>query len=164
MKNYIPHIISVLIYSAIIFCVGRYSVEPKEVKVPVVEWSIPDTVYVPVPSPAEIIKVPVPVDVDTAAILQQFYTQNVYTRPIIDTPKLTVHLTDTVYNNVLLGSTASYRMAKPIKHDLSVGFLGSSGSFSFVGTYSYDRIGVTLGYDFLNKSPIFGTKYYLFKW
>ena len=88
-----------------------------------------------------------------------------YSRPGMDTKLLQVNLVDTVYNNVLIGSTATYTMRIPQhKHDLSVGILAGFNTFSLMGTYRYDRLGMSAGYDFINKSLVMGVQYRLFRW
>jgi hypothetical protein len=72
-----------------------------------------DTIRLSAPAVIKEIEVPVPVDVDTAAILQQYFTKKVYNDPIIKTEYVEVHLTDTVYMNGLLGRTVSYSFRFP---------------------------------------------------
>ena len=154
------------IYTLAVLCIGRCSAGDVKAKITLGEAKVlKDTIYIPQPVPAEAKRIEVPAEVDTAAILQQFYTQNVYRRPVIDTKLLQVNLVDTVYNNVLIGSTATYTMRIPQhKHDLSVGVLAGFNTFSLMGTYRYDRLGMSAGYDFINKSLVMGVQYRLFRW
>ena len=167
MNRYIPAFITLIVYSIILLFIGRCTAPTPKTKQlqPIIEFTLPEVVKVPVPIPAEVIEIPVPVDVDTAAILQRYFSNNIYNRPIINTPNLTVSLVDTVYNNKLLGSTAVYKMVIPeYKHDISVGFLAGYNSFSVLGTYRYNRVSMSAGYDLMNKSLVFGVNYRLFKW
>ena len=153
-------------YTIIVICIVRCSVPDSKIQLPpVVSLSIADTVYIPQPQPVEIIHIQVPANIDTAAILQQYYTQNIYSRPIIDTELLKVNLTDTVYNNILLSSTATYTMRIPqYRHDISIGALAGFNTLSLLATYRYDRLGMSAGYDFINKGIVFGVNYRLFRW
>ena len=127
MKRYLSAFITLIAYSIILIIIGRCSVATQKVKQlqPTIEFTLSETIPATVPVPAEVIEVPVPVDVDTAAILQKYYSNNIYNRPIINTPNLTVSLVDTVYNNKLYGSSVSYNLTIPeYKHDISIGLMG----------------------------------------
>ena len=152
-------------YTLVLLCIGRCTVgKEKDSPTSAPEVSA-DTIYIDRWLPSEVIKVPVPADVDTAAIVQQYYTQNVYNRPVIDNKLLQVNIIDTVYNNVLLGSTATYTMRIPqYRHGVSVGVVAGYNTLSVMGTYRYDRLGVSAGYDFINRGLVFGLQYRLFRW
>ena len=166
MKRYLPAFIILLAYSIALLLIGRCSVPKQSHKQPIIEFSFPETISVPVPAePAEIIEVMIPVDVDTAAILENHYKKNIYQRPVIDIPNLRVSLTDTIFNNILIGSSATYQDSIPqYKHDISVGFLGGYNTFSMLATYRYERFGISAGYDLINKSVVVGANYRLFRW
>lgn len=145
------------------WCVGRLGT--KGVKASADTIYVTDSFYIDAPVIIDSIMVPVPIDVDTAAILQAYYTKNMYNREIISTPQLTVNLIDTVYNNRLLGSMVNYKIVIPqYKHDISIGFLAGYNALPLLITYRYDRWGMSAGYDLLNRSLIFGANYRLFRW
>ena len=168
MKRYLSAFVTLMAYSILLFFAGRCTA-PEKQKVnqlqPVIEFTLPETVQVPVPLPAEIIEVPVPVEVDTAAIIRMYYSSNIYKRPVIDVPNLKVSVIDTVCNNRLIGSSATYSYRIPeYKHDISLGFLAGFNSFSLLATYRYNRFGMSAGYDLMNKSLVFGANSRLFRW
>ena len=104
-------------------------------------------------------------DVDTAAILQQYFTKKVYNDPIIKTEYIEVHLTDTVYMNGLLGRTVSYSFRFPeYKHSFSAGVMGGYRSLKLMAAYRHKRIEFIGDYDLIDKSCNVGAKYYLFRW
>lgn len=124
-----------------------------------------DTIRLSAPEVIREIEVPVPVDVDTAAILQQYFTKKVYDDPIIKTEYIEVHLTDTVYMNGLLGRTVSYSFRFPeYKHSFSAGMMGGYRSLKLMAAYRYKRIEFIGDYDLIDKSCNVGAKYYLFRW
>lgn len=124
-----------------------------------------DTVRLPAPEVIREIPVPVPVDVDTAAILQKYFTKKVYNDTIILTKFIEVHLTDTVYMNGLLGRTASYAFSFPeYNRSFSAGIMGGSRSLRLMAAYRHKRFEFLGDYNLIDKSYSVGAKYYLFRW
>lgn len=125
---------------------------------------IHDTVYLPGPVVTKEIPVPVPAKVDTAAILAKYFTKRVYD-DTLQTKFVTMHLTDTVYQNTLLGRTASYTFTLPQRHhSLTAGLLAGANTFALMGGYRYKRWLFSGGYDFANKAPMLSASYTLFTW
>lgn len=126
--------------------------------------TIHDTVYLPGPVVTKEIPVPVPSKVDTAAILAQYFTKRVFD-DTLRTQFVTMHLTDTVYQNTLLGRTASYSFTLPQRHhSLTAGVIAGPHTFALMGGYRHKRWHYSGGYDFTNKAPILSVSYTLKTW
>ena len=126
--------------------------------------TIHDTVYLPGPVITKEIPVPVPAKVDTAAILAQYFTKRIYD-DTLQTQFVTMHLTDTVYQNTLLGRTASYSFTLPQRHhSLTARVIAGPHTFALMGGYRHKRWHYSGGYDFTNKAPILSVSYTLKTW
>lgn len=126
--------------------------------------TIHDTVYLPSPVVTKEIPVPVPAKVDTAAILAQYFTKRVFD-DTLRTQFVTMHLTDTVYQNTLLGRTASYSFTLPQRHhSLTAGVMAGANTFALMGGYRHKRWTFSGGYDFVNRTPMVGVSYTLVRW
>lgn len=141
--------------------IGRCSVKPAKADT----IRLRDTLKLPSPPVIKEIPVPVPVSVDTAAILASYYTQRIYSDKVINTPYLKVSIVDTVFQNRLLGRTASYQFSFPQRnHAVTLGLASGYRHISLMGGYRYKRWEIQGGYDFYNKAPMVGVKYDLLRW
>lgn len=157
MKNQFA-ILFFLLLLMVLQCRQRQNSLPQEPE------TIHDTVYLPGPVVTKEIPVPVPAKVDTAAILAQYFTKRVYD-DTLQTKFVTMHLTDTVYQNTLLGRTASYTFTLPQRnHSLTVGVIAGANTFALMGGYRYKRWLFSGGYDFANKASVFGASYTFSAW
>lgn len=157
MKNQFA-ILFFLLLLMVLQCRQRQNSLPQEPE------TIHDTVYLPGPVVTKEIPVPVPAKVDTAAILAQYFTKRVYD-DTLQTKFVTMHLTDTVYQNTLLGRTASYTFTLPQRHhSLTAGVIAGANTFALMGGYRYKRWLFSGGYDFANKASVFGVSYTFSAW
>lgn len=157
MKNQFA-ILFFLLLLMVLQCRQRQNSLPQEPE------TIHDTVYLPGPVVTKEIPVPVPAKVDTAAILAQYFTKRVYD-DTLQTKFVTMHLTDTVYQNTLLGRTASYTFTLPQRnHSLTAGVIAGANTFALMGGYRYKRWLFSGGYDFANKESVFGASYTFSAW
>lgn len=141
--------------------IGRRSMKPAKADT----IRLRDTIKLPSPAVIKEISVPVPVQVDTAAILASYYTQRIYSDNVINTPYVKVSIVDTVFQNRLLGRTASYQFSFPQRnHAVTLGLTSGYRHISLMGGYRYKRWEIQGGYDFYNKAPMLGVKYDLLKW
>lgn len=164
MKNTL--ILMWLLLIAIFLLLGSYQIGRNSVK-PVKADTIRlrDTVEQPSPPVIKEIPVPVPVSVDTAAILASYYTQRIYSDNVINTPYIKVSIVDTVFQNRLLGRTASYQFSFPQRnHAVTLGLTSGYRHISLMGGYRYKRWEMQGGYDFYNKAPMVCVKYDLLRW
>lgn len=123
-----------------------------------------DTVYVDRPVLVERFEpVVLPALIDTAAIIREFYTRNVF----CDTLKMefgTVTVIDTVTENAIGGRIFTYDLAFPTvkppdRWTFAVGGFGSRDGAGPVGSVRYRHLQLMGGYDFIRKTPIFGVQY-----
>lgn len=125
----------------------------------------PDTVLVSSPVQTEEIPCFIPSEVDTSAILAKFYTK----RAFADTLRLkdfgTVTLVDTVLMNGIDSRHFTYDLAFPSyqqtvnKWSYGIGAFVHRGGSGAYGTVRYRHLQVMGGYDFSNKSTLFGAQY-----
>lgn len=163
MKKGIAIFLCMLI-SVILFISG-YQVGRNSEHVDADTICLSDTVRLPVPAIVKEVLVPVPADVDTAAILQKYFTKKIYNDTIIQTKYITVNLTDTVYMNGLLDRTASYTFSFPeYNHSFSAGVMGGYHNLRIMAAYRYKRFEFIGDYNLIDRSYNVGAKYYLFKW
>lgn len=140
---------------------GRNSVLPSKADT----VRLRDTIELSSPAVIKEIPVPVPAKVDTAAILSSYYTLRMYNDNVINTPYLKVSIVDTVFQNRLLGRTASYQFSFPQRnHAVTLGLMSGYRHISLMGGYRYKRWEIQGGYDFYNKAPMVGVKYDLLRW
>lgn len=126
---------------------------------------VTDTLFLPSPVQVDSIIVPVPAEIDTAAILNQYFTKHIYRDTLIQTKFVKVHITDTVYMNRLLGRVVDYNLSFPVYNQaLSLGTVGGYKNLSLLAGYRHKRWEFLGGYDFYNKSLMVGAKYTLFRW
>lgn len=153
-----------ILISVILFMSG-YQVGRNSVRVNADTIRLSDTVRLTVPAIVKEIRVPVPADVDTAAILQKYFTKRVYNDTIIQTKFIQVNLTDTVYMNGLLGRTASYTFNFPeYNHSFSAGVMGGYRILRVMAAYRHKRLEFMCDYNLIDRSCNVGAKYYLFRW
>ena len=164
MKKTFAIIVSLL--ASVILFISGYQVGRHSIRLTVADTiRMRDTIKLPSPAVIKEIPVPVPVTVDTAAILASYYTQRIYSDNVINTPYIKVSIVDTVFQNRLLGRTASYQFSFPERnHAISLGMTAGYRHISLMGGYRYKRLEILGGYDFYNKAPLIGAKYDLWRW
>lgn len=154
----------------VVFCTGwmggrQYSENQKtEYRIDTIRVK-PDTVLVSSPVLTEEIPCFIPSAVDTSAILAKFYTK----RAFADTLRLkdfgTVTLVDTVLMNGIDSRHFTYDLAFPSyqqtvnKWSYGIGAFVHRGGSGAYGTVRYRHLQVMGGYDFSNKSTLFGAQY-----
>ena len=71
--------------------------------------------YIPKPYPVKVIDTfPMPANVDTAAILKEFHSMNIYDRTLMDDSFALIRLIDTVNKNQLSGAVLEYKNRQPV--------------------------------------------------
>ena len=103
MKNNLFHFCIYLVLFLLGFIAGKWWFSDDD-HIPIHSISDPivirDTIIGDIPKP-DTMYVQVPVDIDTAAIIELYFTKLNYNDTIIDYPELKVSLSDVVYQNSL---------------------------------------------------------------
>lgn len=131
---------------------------------------VPDTVRITTPAPirtqpvlTKTIPVYIPALVDTQAIIRSYYSKNAYADTVTVEKYGTITITDTVLMNGIDSRLVTYDLHFPTvkRRDWSIGIgaFGMSNAFGAVGSIRYRHLSVFGGYDFINKSPLFGGQY-----
>lgn len=119
-----------------------------------------DSIEVPAPYPVEVISPVIPTDVDTAAVISEFFSKNVYDRKIIETEHLSVGVKDTVSGNKLTTGSVYYELRYPKttkwkktrdRVNLNIDTRGVAGVM-----WQRDKFVFSGGYDIVNKTPVLG--------
>jgi len=161
----IANVIGLLLLAGIISMpfVVKCSADEEEVKTDtMVMWH---KVYVP--TPAETIRVIVPPIVDTVKVIQEYYTQKVYTDTVLQNDTVTLVVRDTLYQNSLGNRTVSltFNAGRFVKTN-SVGISGLVGrdEADLLAVYRHRRWQFAGGWNFVSKSPMVGVGYTLKEW
>ncbi len=129
---------------------------------------ISDTIHLPAPIVREKFLVAVPVKVDTQAILQDYFTRNVYMDTLVNTPDLSVVVRDTVAYNLLSGRGVYYTVSQPVyiekKNGISLSSTFGYKSIPVLLNYERSEWRISAGYDVVHKTPFFGLGYRFVKW
>lgn len=125
-----------------------------------------DTLYRFLPQPVTERIVEVPASVDTAAILQSYYTERIY-RDTVTLPATVITLTDTVYHNRIIGRTVVTEQWRPPifrKRAFGLGAHLSRELTAITANIRYDRHQFGLGYDLRHKGILATYQHELFRW
>ncbi len=124
-----------------------------------------DTCYIP--QPAETIRVKMPSEVDTAYVVQEFYTEKLYRDTVFNNDTVMLVIQDTLWRNSLTSRTASltFNASRFVKAN-SVGLQGVTGrnTIALMGVYRHKRLHLMAGYDFIGGAPMVGAGYTLKEW
>lgn len=169
MKNNLFHFCIYLVLFLLGFIAGKWWFSD-DVYIPVHSISDPivirDTIIGDIPKP-DTMYVQVPVDIDTAAIIESYFTKLYYNDTIIDYPELKVSLSDVVYQNSLYDRKVYIDYTRPVPNKLkalSVGADFSCNSLPVYMSFRRNRVTYKLGYDLLNKSLVGGFSYDFLQW
>lgn len=162
---------------ALIGLVLSYVVAPVAKHVPqtkteykIVKKIVHDTIEVPVHEPALIIHYPVPADVDTAAILEAFFTSNIYVDTVHAGEFVDIKITDSVTCNKLsshviellsLPEVVSTSPSAVSARCAALGVLAGTDLFAIKADYTVKKHNFSAGFDFVNKAPLVGYSYRL---
>lgn len=127
--------------------------------------TVHDTIYPKIPDPIVITK-EIPAGVDTAAILASYFAEKHYHDTIIERPYLRVELTDVISRNSLLNRTMIVDYRQPIVYNNTL-ILGADigrSYYALVAGYRRKSWEFKAGYDFYNKSLVFGVSKDLWQW
>lgn len=165
------HTASIFILVMIAFMAGvlvshtwhsRHKVQPYHINDTLLVW---DTCYVP--TPAETIMVKMPSTVDTAYVIQEFYTEKLYRDTVFNNDTVTLVLQDTLWQNSLQSRAVSltFNANRFVKAN-SVGLQGVVGynHAALMGTYRHNRWQLMGGYDFIGRGAMVGAGYTLKEW
>lgn len=145
------------------------------VKTQLVKRAVHDTVYVRYSAPTDTVLLEIPAVVDTAAIVRNFFTQNIYVDTLHVCDYVDVAITDTVSCNQLLShklEVLSLPEFVSISSPPSAGSAGCAALGVIAGKnlmalkmdLGLKRHRFTAGYDLCNKNPIFGYSYNVLLW
>lgn len=143
--------IAIILLIALLFlqreCSRRETPAPTHSRTEV--WVYDTTHYItqlPVPYPVEkLIPVEIPVNVDTAAILREYFSRNVYHRVLKDDTLAYISLQDTVSQNALGRASLTYKNRSPTQIITNTTILAHPVNKVFVGP----AIGANLEGDFM---------------
>lgn len=115
---HVPYWITIILLSgAVFFLWNKLDGKTKPVNTTMVVNHYDSTVHsiqVPIPQVVyKTVQVEVPAKVDTAKILSFYYEKNVYKRTISDS-NITANITDTIFQNKLIGSLFDYKWKRPV--------------------------------------------------
>ena len=160
--------VCVAIVLAIFIFVGgyQYGLSKFDTELKVDTLHVTDTVWKSYPVLVKSDPVLVMAPVDTDAIVQAYYTQNIFH----DTLRLkeygTITLIDTVYQNSIGGRQYSYDLniptftaVKRTKFDVGVGAFMQRDSYGLLGSLKVRHVLFSGGYDFRNNTPCIGVQY-----
>ena len=126
-----------------------------------------DTVYLPAPPIVEQIPCTIPMTVDTGAILDRYFTKNVYSNKI-EAPGIEINIIDTIFQNKLLGRsvTSNYEkvVLRPYRNAITLGCSIAPESKTLMGGYRHKKWEFLGGYDFEHRGPMVAIKYDLIIW
>ena len=144
----------------------QYGLSKFDTEVKVDTLHVRDTVWRSKPTlvDSETVKVVAPVDTD--AIIQAYFSRNVFRDTLILKEYGTITLTDTVFENRIWGrqfaydlSIPTYTAVKRSNFNVGVGIFGQRDSYGLIGSVKVKHWMVSGGYDFRNKVPHVGVQY-----
>ncbi len=132
-----------------------------------------DTLQSPGPVEVKYREKTVPADVDTAAILQKYYTERIMADTLRLKDMATVYIRDTVYMNNIIGRYVDYDLARldisataprAKKWALSLGTSIGRQQAAVLAGIRYKRADIAAGYDFRQRAPMVTLKYDILQW
>lgn len=120
-----------------------------------------------VPQPAETIRVSVPGDVDTAYVIQEYYTKKVYRDTVLQNDTVLLVVRDTVQENALGPREIMLQVnAEMFRKHHAIGVMGLIGRHQtdLMATYRHKRWQMAAGWDFSQGGPVAGVNYTLKEW
>lgn len=126
-----------------------------------------DTIYRLLPQPIREVRVEVPASIDTAKILDEYYTQRAYADTIVIPQFATITLRDTIFCNRLVGRMIVSEVWQPPiakRFSLSVGAAIGRHTTSLSAQLRCKSNQIGLGYDFHNRGIIATYQRQLFAW
>lgn len=160
--------VCVAIVLAIFIFVGgyQYGLSKFDTELKVDTLHVTDTVWKSYPVLVKSEPVVVTAPVDTDAIVQQFFTMNVFRDTLVLKEYGTVNVTDTVFENHIIARQFSYDLSIPTftavkrtKFDVGVGAFLQRDSYGLLGSLKVKHVLFSGGYDFCNNTPHFGVQY-----
>lgn len=168
----------ILVALAVAFALGRCT-GARVVAEPRIDYDDPqlsmpttvDTIYVPLPG--ETVRELVPVDIDTAAIVNAYFSRHVYRDTLrASAPgklggSAVAVINDTIAHNVIAGRKVSLTFTpNRLATTRSVDLLSTwgLGNTSLMAGYRYRRWSMYAGYNFSTRAPVAGVGYQLFNW
>ncbi len=143
---------------------GRQRVSPAPIASPDTIYRT-DTLWREAPPVIKEVPVPVPQDVDTAAILEAYFTKRIYNDTLVNDNLLSIAVEDTVFQNTLLNRRAVYTLKVPAyQRAISFGVAVAHRSFALMAGYRHNRTEYQLGYDMYNRSLMVGAKFDIARW
>ncbi len=144
----------------------QYGLSMFDTEVKVDTLHVRDTLWRSKPTLVESETVKVVAPVDTDAIIQAYFSRNVFRDTLVLKEYGTVTLTDTVFENRIWGRQFAYDLSFPTytavkrsKFNVGVGIFGQRDSYGVIGSVKVKHWMLSGGYDFYNKSPHFGAQY-----
>ena len=144
----------------------QYGLSMFDTEVKVDTLHVRDTLWRSKPTLVESDTVKVVAPVDTDAIIQAYFSRNVFRDTLVLKEYGTVTLTDTVFENRIWGRQFAYDLSFPtytaVKRstfNVGVGIFGQRDSYGVIGSVKVKHWMLSGGYDFYNKSPHFGAQY-----
>ncbi len=143
-----------------------------DTEVRIVKKQIHDTVYIPRPMPAEVIYVPVPDSIDTLAIINRFFAQNIYVDTVHAGEYVDIKITDSVSCNELISHKIELLSCPEVLMSPSagsarcaaLGVLTGKNLLALKCDLQVRRHQFSAGYDFYNKGPVLGYSYKALSW
>lgn len=139
----------------------------------IVKKQVHDTIYVPCPEPAEVIYVPVPDDIDTLAIIESYFTQNIYVDTVHAGEYVDLKITDSLSCNRLLSHKIELlSLPEVVTIHPSAGSARCAALGALIGKnlmilkcdLHLRNSQFSAGYDFYNKGPVVGYSYKALSW
>ncbi len=144
----------------------QYGLSMFDTEVKVDTLHVRDTLWRSKPTLVESETVKVVAPVDTDAIIQAYFSRNVFRDTLILKEYGTITLTDTVFENRIWGrqfaydlSIPTYTAVKRSNFNVGVGIFGQRDSYGLIGSVKVKHWMVSGGYDFRNKVPHVGVQY-----
>ena len=158
--------LAVAIATVIFFGGYQYGLSKFDAEMRVDTLHVTDTVWQSHPVLVESEPVTIIADVDSDAIIQAYFTKNIFRDTLILKEYGTITLTDTVFENCIWGrqfaydlSIPTYTAVKRSKFNIGVGVFGQRDSYGLIGSVKVNHWMLSGGYDFYNKSPHVGAQY-----
>ena len=162
-KYITPILVIILVWTGYLY--GKKSVHET------VTVTVRDSIPFYVPAAPEIIVTGIPFEVDTASIIEDYYTQKIYHDTVRVTEYITLYLTDNLYNNALTGRKITYDLnipyhvkSKPTRNAISIHADIGRATCNIMAGYRHKRVIYKVGYDMLDQSVIAGIGINIVQW
>lgn len=137
-----------------------------------IKKEVHDTIIIHEPQPAETVFVPVPADVDTSEILENYFANLIYVDTIHANEYVDIRIVDSVSQNKLQSHFVEILSLPDVyvppnagsSRCLALGGLAGFNVAILKADYSLNRHTMSVGYDFRNKTPVFGYSFKIFSW